>query len=73
MRLVDVPGTRKQEFALEVETRSGFTLVLNDLVANIRNEKGFWGWLLRLMKFAGDEPHIPAPIQAAIVRDKAAN
>ena len=71
VRLIDVPGTRQHEAALEIEGVNGSTLVVNDIIANIRGEHGFGGWLLRLMNFAGDEPHIPGPIMAAIVRDKA--
>ena len=61
-----VPGTRGREAALEVTGRDGKTLVLNDIVGNIRSTSG------RLMGFAGDEPHIPIPVKAAIVDDKAA-
>ncbi|MEO6377740.1 MAG: hypothetical protein ABIO37_06920 [Caulobacteraceae bacterium] len=71
VRLIDVPGTRAHEAALEITGAKGSTLVVNDIIGNIRGEQGFGGWLLRLMNFAGDEPHIPGPIQAAIVRDKA--
>jgi hypothetical protein len=67
-----VPGTRGHEAALEVNGRDGKTLVLNDIIGNIRNVSAFGGWLLRLMGFAGDEPHIPMPVKAAIVADKAA-
>jgi hypothetical protein len=70
--LIDVPGTRSLEAALLVTSPGGTTLVLNDVVANIRDEKGFGGWLLRMMDFAGDEPQVPIPIKAAIVSDKAA-
>jgi hypothetical protein len=70
--LMDVSGTRSLEAALLITRRDGTTLVLNDVVANIRDEKGFGGWLLRMMDFAGDEPQAPIPIKAAIVSDKAA-
>jgi hypothetical protein len=53
---VTVPGTRENEAALVVRGPGGTTLVLNDLVGNIRNESGFGGWFLRLMGFAGDAP-----------------
>ena len=69
---VAVPGTRAHEAALEVTADGGVTLVLNDLVGNIRDASGFGGWMLRLMGFAGTEPHIPLPVKAAIVHDKAA-
>jgi len=72
VRLVEVAGTQSNEFALEVTRPEESSLILNDLVANIHGEHGFTGWLLRLMKFAGDEPHIPGPVQRKLVEDKAA-
>ena len=72
VRFVIVPGTRAHEAALVVETRTGTTLVLNDVVANIRNARGFGGWLLELMGFAGDEPHVPRPVSLMMIDDKAA-
>jgi len=66
---VAVPGTQAHEAALVVHTGGGTTLVLNDLVANIRNAHGFGGWLLKAMGFAGDEPHIPAVRKLAMVKD----
>ncbi len=50
---------------------TGTTLILNDLVGNIRGASGFSGWFLRLMGFAGDEPHIPFPIKRALIESKA--
>jgi hypothetical protein len=64
-----VPGTRGQEAALVVRRPAGVTLILNDLVGNIRNESGFGGWLLRLMGFAGEEAHVPAPVKMMMVKD----
>src|SRR5262249_52274325 len=59
VRFVPVAGTAEKEAALEVHGLHGTTLVLNDLVGNIRSARGFTGWFLRLTGFAGDEPHIP--------------
>jgi hypothetical protein len=72
VRLIIVPGTRAHEAALEVTGVSGTTLVLNDIIGNIRDASGFGGWLLRIMGFAGDEPHVPTPVKIAMVKDKAA-
>ena len=72
VRFITVPGTQGHEAALEVDGPAGLTLVLNDIVANIRDAKGFGGWLLRKMGFAGDGPQIPAPIKTMLISDKAA-
>ena len=70
--LVTVAGTRQREVALEVRRPSGMTLVLNDVVGNIRDASGFGGWMLRLMGFAGNEPHVPIPVRVTMINDKAA-
>jgi hypothetical protein len=70
--LITVPGTRGHEAALEVRGPNGMTLVLNDVVGNMRDTSGFGGWLLRMMGFAGDKPHVPFPVKVAIINDKAA-
>jgi hypothetical protein len=72
VQFMTVPGTRAHEAALVVRTLNGTTLVLNDLVGNIRDPSGFGGWFLRMMGFAGDEPHIPKPVKLAMVDDKQA-
>jgi hypothetical protein len=72
VRFVTVPGTGKRESALEVRGADGLTLVLNDIVGNIRDEHSLGGWLLRRMGFAGDTPHVPGPVKFAMVADKAA-
>jgi len=70
--LVTVPGTDRREAALEVQGADGLTLVLNDIVGNIRDEHGFGGWMLRRMGFAGDEPHVPGPVKMNMIESKAA-
>lgn len=69
---VIVPGTDEREGALAVRDGDGLTLVLNDIVGNIRDEHGVGGWLLRRMGFAGDEPHVPGPVKFNMVESKAA-
>ena len=72
VKFVTVPGTGRHEAALVIHTQNGITLVLNDLVGNIRNMTGFGGWFLRRMKFAGEEPQVPRPVKWTMVADKAA-
>ena len=66
---VTVPGTREHEAALVIRGAKGTTIVVNDLIANIRHEHGFTGWMLRMMGFAGDEPNIPGVRRLAMVKD----
>jgi hypothetical protein len=69
VQFVTVPGMRGREAALLVRTPNGATLVLNDLVGNIRNESGVGGWLLRMAGFAGKEAQIPRVVKMALIKD----
>jgi hypothetical protein len=71
VRFTTVPGTREREAALVVQTSSGTTLVLNDLVGNIR-ASGVNGSLLRLAGFAGEAARIPRVVKLALVKDAVA-
>ena len=64
-----MPGTRGHEAALVVRTPNGTTLVLNDIVGNIRNGSGVGGWLLHVVGFAGKEAQIPRVVKMAMIKD----
>jgi hypothetical protein len=68
-QFIAVPGTRGHEAALVVRTANGTTLVLNDLVGNIRSEPGSRGWLLQLAGFAGKEAQIPRVVKMVMIKD----
>jgi len=72
VRFMTVAGTTDREAALVVRTHNGTTLVLNDLVGNIRRASGVFGWFLRLTRFAGDRAQIPRPVKLTMVKDAAA-
>jgi len=69
VQFVTVPGTRGHESALVVRTPNGTTLLLNDIVGNIRNASGVGGWLLRIAGFAGKEAQIPKVVKMAMIAD----
>src|SRR5450631_1593899 len=69
LQFVTVPGTRGREAALVVRTPNGTTLVLNDVVGNIRDAAGFGGWLLHMAGFAGKEAQVPKVVKMAIIED----
>lgn len=69
IEFVTVPGTRGCEAALVVGTPNGTTLVLNDIVGNIRDASGLGGWLLGLAGFAGKEARIPRVVKKAMIDD----
>jgi hypothetical protein len=72
VQFVTVPGTRGREAALVVRTLAGTTLVLNDVVGNIRDATGFGGWLLHLAGFAGEQARVPAVVRRALIDDTTA-
>jgi hypothetical protein len=72
VEFITVPGTGGREAALLVHSAYGTTLVLNDLIGNIRNSSGFGGWFLRVMQFAGDEPQIPRPVRWSLIKERPA-
>jgi hypothetical protein len=69
VQFVAVPGTRGREAALVVRTPKGTTLVLNDVVGNIRDAAGFGGWLLHMAGFAGKEAQVPKVVKLAMIED----
>lgn len=69
LEFMAVAGTRGHEAALLVRSGEGCTLILNDLVGNNRDAKGFGGWLLRMAGFAGDEQNIPSVVKMTMVSD----
>jgi hypothetical protein len=69
VQFVTVPGTGGMEAALVVHSPNGSTLVLNDLVGNVRNVSGVGGWLLRMAGFAGSEAQIPRVVKMALIKD----
>jgi hypothetical protein len=72
VQFVTVPGTRDREAALVVKTSSGTTLVLNDIVGNIRGATGVGGAMLRLVGFAGDRAKIPGIVKKMMIQDTGA-
>jgi len=56
--------------ALEVDGDDGLTIVVNDLIGDIHGESGVGGWLLRVMGFAGVDPHVPGPVKIALGKHK---
>lgn len=63
VRYLEVPGTSFNEAALEVTADDGLALIVNDIIGDIHDEHGLKGWLLKLLGFAGDEPHVPGPVK----------
>ena len=56
--------------ALEVDCDDGLTIIVNDLIGDIHGESGIGGWLLRIMGFAGKDPHVPGPVKLMLGKHK---
>ncbi|MEA2986351.1 MAG: hypothetical protein QOD94_2605 [Alphaproteobacteria bacterium] len=72
VEFLTVGGTAGQEAGLVVRRAGGTTLVLNDLIGNMRPSPGFAGWVRRFTGFAGDAPMFPIYARFKIVKDKPA-
>jgi hypothetical protein len=72
VRFVPLAGTGEREAALLVETGSGTTLILNDIIFNMANRPGLSGWLFKAIGLTGDEPHVAFPVRIREVKDKGA-
>ncbi len=69
--LQTVAGTGGHEAALLVRRASGTTLILNDLIGNLRRKGGFEGWLLHMLGFGSAAPQIPTAAKIMMLENKA--
>ena len=65
-----VSGAGGHEGALLVHRASGTTLVLSDLIGNLRRKGGFEGWMLHVMGFGDAQPVIPLVEKVLMVENK---
>ena len=73
VRFVVVDGTREAEGALIVHRSRGTTLILNDLISNIRHPKGVGANIMaRLFGFGVKHPQMAREVKWLLVKDKAA-
>jgi hypothetical protein len=73
VKLVIVPGMGDAEAALVVRRDSGTTLVLNDVISNVRHPKGLGANIMaRLFGFGVKHPQMAREVKRLFVKDKAA-
>lgn len=69
-RFLAVPGLAGKEAALIVERRGRVTLVLNDVLANVRHPRGFGAQIMaRAFGFGVHRPQVPSVCRHAYVKD----
>lgn len=66
-----VAGAGGHEAALLVRRASGTTIILSDLIGNLRRKGGFEGWMLHVMGFGDDAPQVPTVERLLMVENKA--
>lgn len=67
-----VAGTRADEFALLVKRDDGTTLILNDILSNVRHPIGLGARIMaRLLGFGVDRPRTSRPVRRMFVSDPA--
>lgn len=65
-----VAGTKADEFALRVKRGDGTTLILNDILSNVRHPAGIGAKIMaRLMGFGVDRPRTSRPVRKMYVSD----
>lgn len=68
-----VAGTKLDEFALTVRRADGTTLILNDILSNVRHPKGLGAHLMaRVLGFGMKRPRTSTPVRLMFVKDGAA-
>ena len=67
----EVSGAGGHEASLIVRRSSGATIIVSDIIANLRRKGGFEGWMLHVMGFGGDQPEIPTVEKLLMVENKA--
>jgi hypothetical protein len=65
-------GTGGRDGVMEVRSPGGVTLVFNDLVGNMRHQRGVGGLVFRVLGFTGPTPKLPALSRLFLVRDRRA-
>ena len=71
--LIIAAGTREAESALIVRRRAGTTLVINDLMSNIRHPKGIGANIMaRLFGFGVKRPQMAREVKWLLVKDRPA-
>jgi hypothetical protein len=59
-----------KEALLHFKHAGGTTVVINDLIMNMRHQPGFAGFMFKLMGFTGDTPNVPLPTRMVLIKDK---
>lgn len=68
---VTVRGTRGAEAALVVRRRSGTTLIVNDVLANVRHPRGLGAKIMvRLFGFGLKRPQVPRVVKRVMIKSK---
>ena len=68
-----VAGTKEDEFALIVRRGDDDTLILNDILSNVRHPKGLGAQVMaRLLGFGVKRPRTSRPVRLMFVKDPAA-
>jgi hypothetical protein len=73
VRFVTVAGTGEAESALVVRRESGTTLIVNDIIANVRHPRGLGAHIMaRLFGFGVHGPQMPREVRRLFLKDKGA-
>ena len=72
LSLEPLPSSRFGEVGVLVRSGPRVSLLVGDILTNVRHGRGFLGWLFRLMGLSGPEPVLPRPVRMRAFRPKEA-
>ena len=73
VKLVLIQGTGESEFALLIGRQGAITLVVNDVIANVRHPPGLGAYVMaRVFGFGVKHPQIPREVKWLFLKDKTA-
>lgn len=70
--LICVAGVEEMELALLVHHDGGSSLVINDIVGNVRQPQGPGAWIMSRLTGFGPTPRVPRYVRRAYVKDPSA-
>ena len=72
VNLFAVPGTSEKEAGMTVRRNGRTSIIVSDIIGNLKKRRGFTGWAERIMGFSGKHPKVPVYARWRLIADRVA-